>query len=135
LLGGLAWRLLVLVITLGIAFAFADRVARVRTFVASRPGVSALGGIALLMGFIPLCVLLVITIIGIALIPVAVMLLIALLFFGHTVAALWLGEKIPLFQEGKTPLKAVALGGVTLAVVNLIPWIGTSVTFLAALVP
>lgn len=100
----------------------------------SRPGLSSLGGIALLLGFVPLCFLLAVTIIGIPLIPVAVMLLIALLLFGFTVSAGWLGEKMPLLRENKTPLKAVALGGVVLVIVGLIPWIGTLALVLAALV-
>ena len=62
------------------------------------------------------------------------MLLIAVFLFGITVSALWLGEKIPLLRENKTPLKAVALGGDVLVVVGLIPWIGTAAIILAALV-
>jgi len=125
---------LLFVISLLIALAFPTQLARVRAFLVSRPGLSSLGGIALLLGFIPLCALLAVTIIGIPLIPVAAMLLIALLLFGFTVSAGWLGEKIPLFREGKTPLKAVALGGVVLVIVGLIPWIGTAALVLAAMV-
>jgi hypothetical protein len=39
-----------------------------------------------------------------------------------------------MLQENKTPLEAAALGGAMLAVVGLIPWIGTAVIVLAALV-
>jgi hypothetical protein len=113
---------------------FPDSVARVRAFLTSRPGLSSLGGLALLVGFIPLCVLLAVTIIGIPLIPVAVMLLLTVLLFGLTVAALWLGERIPLLRENKTPLKAVALGGAVIVVVGLAPWIGTLAILLVALV-
>ena len=95
---------------------------------------SSLGGIAVLLGFIPLCILMAVTIIGIPLIPVAVMVLVALFLFGVTVSAMWLGEKIPLIQENKTPLKAVALGGPVLVLLGLIPWIGTPVVVLAAVV-
>jgi hypothetical protein len=133
---GFTWTrsLLFFVLALLIALAFPDHVARVRTFLASRPGLSSLGGIALLLGFIPLCILLAVTIIGIPLIPVAVMLLIALLFFGITVLAMWLGERIPLLKENKTPLKAVALGGVALVLVSFIPWIGKLAIFVAVVV-
>lgn len=136
LLVSFAWTraLLIFVIVLLVALAFPARVVSVRTFLASRLGVSSLAGLALLLGFVPLCVLLAVTIIGIPLIPIAVMLLIALLLFGITVCALWLGERIPLLQENKTPLKAAALGGAVLVVVGLIPWIGTAVIALAALV-
>jgi hypothetical protein len=92
LLVSFAWTraLLLFVIVLLVVLAFPTRVASVRTFLASRPGISSLAGLALLLGFVPLCVLLAVTIIGIPLIPVAVMLLIALFLFGITVCALWL---------------------------------------------
>jgi hypothetical protein len=122
---------LLYVIALLIAGAFRGAFSRIKTYLVNRPGLSALGGLAIIFGFVPLCVLLAVTIIGIPLIPVAVMLLIALLLFGFTVSAGWLGEKMPFFQE-KTPVKTVALGGVVLALVSLVPWIGTSVLILVA---
>jgi len=125
---------LLLAIALLITLAFPGQVTRVRAFLVSRPWLSSLGGIAVFAGFLPLCVLLAVTIIGIPLIPVAVMLLVALLLFGFTVSAGWLGEKLPFFRENKTPLRAVAVGGVVLVIVGLIPWIGTLVLVLAALV-
>ena len=121
------------VIALLVALAFPHAVSRIKAYLASRPGLSALGGLAILLGFVPLCALLAVTIIGIPLIPVAIMLLAALLLFGFTVSAGWLGEKLPFLQE-KTPVKTVALGGVVLAVVSLVPWIGTSVVVLVAAV-
>jgi hypothetical protein len=125
---------LLVAIALLITLAFPGQVTRVSAFLVSRPGLSSLSGIAVLVGFPPLCALLAVTIIGIPLIPVAVMLLVALLLFGFTVSAGWLGERLPLLRENKTPLRAVALGGGVLAVVGLIPWIGTLVLVLAALV-
>jgi hypothetical protein len=119
------------VIALLIALAFPHAVSRIRTYLVNRPGLSALGGLAIILGFLPLCALLAVTIIGIPLIPVAVMLLAALLLFGFTVSAGWLGEKLPFLQE-KTPVKAVALGGVVLAVLSLVPWLGTSLVVLVA---
>jgi hypothetical protein len=41
---------------------------------------------------------------------------------------------MPLLQENRTPLKTVALGAAALVVVGLIPWIGTAMIVLAALV-
>jgi hypothetical protein len=76
-------------------------------------------------------VLLAVTIIGIPLIPVAVLLLVTLLLFGFTVSAGWLGDRMP-FLRDKTAVKTVALGGAVLALVGLIPWIGTAVLLLAA---
>src|SRR5262249_35988092 len=117
---------LVYVIALLIAAAFPGALSRVKTYLVDRPGLSALGGLAIIFGFVPLCVLLAVTIIGIPLIPVAVLLLIALLFFGFTVSAGWLRGRPPLLL-GQTPPYTVALGGVVLALVGLIPWLGTAV--------
>jgi len=124
--------LLLFVIALFIVLAFPGAVTRIRTYLVNRPGLSAVGGIAILLGFVPLCVLLAVTIIGIPLIPVAVMLLVALFLFGFTVSAGWLGERVPVSAENRTPAKSVALGGAILVVVGLLPWIGTSVLILAA---
>lgn len=125
---------LVYVIALLIAAAFPGALSGVKTYLVDRPGLSALGGLAIIFGFVPLCVLLAVTIVGIPLIPVAILLLLALLFFGFTVSAGWLGERMPLLRE-KTPVKTVALGGVVLALVGLIPWLGTAVLVLVAAFP
>ena len=125
---------LVYVIALLIAAAFPGALSRVKTYLVDRPGLSALGGLAIIFGFVPLCVLLAVTIVGIPLIPVAVLLLLALLFFGFTVSAGWLGERMPILHD-KTPVKTVALGGVVLALVGLVPWVGTAVVVLSAAFP
>ena len=122
---------LLYVIALLIAAAFPGAFLRVKTYLVDRPGLSALGGLALILGFLPLCVLLAVTIVGIPLIPVAALLLVALLLFGFTVSAGWLGERMP-FPREKTPVKAVALGGVVLALVSLVPWLGTATLVLVA---
>ncbi len=128
----MARALLLFMIALFIALAFPGAVMRIRTYLVNWPGLSAVGGIAILLGFVPLCALLAVTIIGIPLIPVAVMLLVALFLFGFTVSAGWLGERMPVSAENRTPVKSVALGGAILVVVGLVPWIGTSVLILAA---
>jgi len=62
------------------------------------------------------------------------MLLVALFLFGFTVSAGWLGDRLPVSQENKTPVKSVARGGAILVVVGLLPWIGTAALVLAAAV-
>jgi hypothetical protein len=123
---------LLYVIALVVALAFPLALARTRQYLVERPGLSALGGLAIVLGFAPLCVLLAVTIIGIPLIPVAAMILAALLVFGFTVSAGWLGERLPVGAHDKTPVKSVALGGALLVFVGLIPWIGTTVLIVAA---
>ena len=93
---------LLLIVALLIAVAFPGALTRIEAYLVNRPGLSALAGGAILLGFVPLCVLLAVTIIGIPLIPVAVMLLVALFLFGFTVSAAWLGERLP-FLRGKHP--------------------------------
>src|SRR5262245_9110685 len=122
---------LLYVIALLIALAFPGAFSRVKAYLVERPGLSALGGLAIVLGFAPLCVLLAVTIVGIPLIPVAVLLLVALLLFGFTVSAGWLGERMPWLSE-KTPVKTVALGAVVLALVSLVPWLGTAALMLVA---
>jgi hypothetical protein len=125
---------LLFVIALLIAIAFPGALARIGVYLVNRPGLSALGGVAILLGFVPLCVLLAMTIIGIPLIPVAVMLLAALFLFGFTVSAAWLGDRMPGRQEHRAPTKSVARGGAILVVVGLVPWIGTAALILVAAV-
>jgi len=78
---------------------FPGALMRIGAYLVTRPGLSALGGVAILLGFVPFCVLLAVTIIGIPLIPVAVLLLVALFLFGFTVSAAWLGERLPFLQR------------------------------------
>jgi hypothetical protein len=130
----LARAVLLFAIAILIAATFPAPVSRVEAFLDSRPGLSSLAALALLLGFGPLCVTLAMTIIGIPLIPMAALLLVVLLLFGFTVSAGWLGGRMPLLKDGKTPLKAVALGGAALVIAGLIPWIGTLVLAGAALV-
>jgi len=125
--------LLVYAIALLIAVSFPGALTRIRAYLVDRPGLSALGGMAIILGFVPLCVALAVTIIGIPLIPVAAMFLVALLLFGFAVSAGWLGERMPILRE-KTPVKTVALGGIVLIVVGLVPWIGTLLLVCAAAV-
>jgi hypothetical protein len=125
---------LLFVIAVLIAAAFPGALRRVETYLLDRPGLSALGGVAILLGFVPLCVLLAVSVIGIPLIPVAVMLLVALLLFGFAVSAAWLGERMPLGEHQRTPVRAVAWGGAILALVGLVPWIGTMALVLVAAV-
>ena len=123
---------LLFVIAVLIAAAFPGALRRVQTYLLDRPGFSALGGVAILLGFVPLCVLLAVSVIGIPLIPVAVMLLVALLLFGFAVSAAWLGERMPVGGEQKTPVRAVAWGGAILALVGLVPLFGTMALVLVA---
>jgi hypothetical protein len=91
-------------------------------------------GFLLTLCFVPLCVMLAITLIGIPLIPVVIVALLLLLVFGYTALLSYIGAKLPVLQDRKTPLLSLALGaGVTL-LIDLIPYIGPFVLLSAALV-
>jgi hypothetical protein len=111
-----------------------ERVERVRDFMVANTGQSVLGGLALLLGLVPLIVLLAITVVGIALIPVVVVVFASFLVVGLTALATWLGRKIPLFEERKTPMVAMLLGLAIILLVDFIPFVGTPIIFAASLV-
>src|SRR5262249_23329186 len=109
--------MLLFLVALLVGMAFPRAVARIRAYLVAGPGLSARGGVAILLGFVPFCVLLAVTIIGIPLIPVAVMLLVALFLFGFTVSAAWLGGRLPVGQDQSTPVKSIAWGAAILLAV------------------
>jgi len=111
-----------------------DRVTRVRTYLAEKPGAATLGGLAILVGFVPMLVMLAITIIGIALIPFAILAVVALVVIGLTAFLVWLGEKIPLFAGKKTLIGAMTLGLVTMMFVDFVPILGKLAIFAVGLV-
>ena len=127
----LARAVLLFVIALLIAVAFPGALKRIEAYLVNRPGLSALGGRdspGIRAALRPAGR----DVYRYPLIPVAAMLLVALFLFGFTVSAAWLGERMPVSQEHKTPVKSVAGGGAILVVVGLLPWIGTAALILAA---
>jgi len=90
---------LLYVIALLIAFAFPGVFSRVKTYLVDRPGLSALGGLAIVLGFAPLCVLLAVTVIGIPLIPVAVLLFNSLWLLATLVGAVALMHFVVIPKE------------------------------------
>ncbi|MEK7705436.1 MAG: hypothetical protein AAB426_10790 [Myxococcota bacterium] len=107
-----------------------ERVARVHDYMTERPGPAMLGGIAIVAGFVPLIILLAITIIGIPLIPVAVFTVVALVVLGLTSFVTWIGERVPVRKGKKTPVGAMAMGVGILALVDLVPFVGTALVVL-----
>jgi hypothetical protein len=122
---------LVVVALLVLAF-LPERVERVRGFLTTRPGASALGGLAIAVGFVPIIVLLCISIVGIPLVPVVLVAVAALLAMGITAAATWLGDRLPLLEGRKSPFVALLLGVAVLTLVDLIPIVGGLVVIVLA---
>lgn len=111
-----------------------DRMRRIQDFLQEKPESAVIAGVILLVGFAPLCLLLLVSLIGIPLIPVAVLALVALLTVGMSALATWLGGRMPVLAGRKTPVLAMALGVVLIAVVSLLPMVGTLMLFFASFV-
>lgn len=105
--------------------AFAPRRVRaVANRVRRNPGRSILFGLAIVILFLPLLGALTISIVGIPLIPIAIMLLAAVLIFGMSALALSIGFGMPFYSEDRSAMGALAIGYLVIAVIALIPWVG-----------
>ncbi len=109
------------------------RVRGVADHMRARPGRSTLFGLAILLLFLPLLGALTISIVGIPLIPVAFMLLAAVMVFGITALALRLGYAMPFYSDQRSAMGALAIGYVVLGLIALIPWFGAIAIWLAGL--
>jgi hypothetical protein len=109
-----------------------ERIENVREFLTVRPGHSALAGFGVMVGFLPLCLLLVVTLVGIPLVPVAALMLAVVMVIGLTAFSVWLGYRIPLFKAAKTPVVAMLIGLGMCTLVDLVPVVGSPLlTFVA----
>lgn len=90
----------------------------------ARPWLSLLFGFCLLLGLLPVCILLGITLIGIPLIPVAIAVVLALLWVGATAISSRIGGGLPR-SDGRSLLLNFVIGAVLITLVDLIPWFGT----------
>lgn len=100
---------------------------------ARRPLRSALVGFGGWVGFVLVCVLLAITLIGIPLALIAALGFVAAIFFGMTALAVRLGRALPILGV-KSGALALALGTLTLVVVRHVPVVGGVLVALAAMV-
>ena len=96
----------------------------VEEYMREKPGISVLSGFLVFAALVPLFIVLAVTIIGIPLIPIAAIMLTGLVILGVAAVISWLGYKVPLFKENKTPVKAVIIGFVAFTIINLIPLLG-----------
>lgn len=89
-------------------------------------------GMVGLLAFVPLVITLVITLLGIPLIPLFMVLFVISLFFGYLVAATWLGKKLIVMAKQDINHLAVLLitGLIAIKVVSMVPGIGGLVKFL-----
>ncbi len=132
ILGILLRSVLVFVLALAIVTLMPTRIDRVQDYLTSSPGYSILGGGAIMLSFVPLIIILAITLIGIPLIPVVVIALAVIMLIGLTTLLIWFGYKVPLFKQNKTQLGALAIGIVIFMVINLVPFLGQVVLILSS---
>jgi hypothetical protein len=126
--------LIVFIVALLLLTFVPERVQRVRTYLVENTGRSALMGLALLLGTLPLIALLCVTIVGIPLVPVVVVILLCLAALGLTALLTFIGDRLPLFVGRKTPLGAMLIGLVLFILVDLVPVLGVMLIFVASLV-
>jgi hypothetical protein len=99
----------------------------------AHPGRAVVFGLAILLLFVPLLGVLTISIVGIPLIPVAIMLLAAIMVFGMTALGLRFGYAMPFYSEQRSAMGALAIGYVLIGLIALIPWAGPALVPLLAL--
>lgn len=127
------WHVLLFLLGLVMMGTARERFDVIQREVASRPVRSALGGFFGLLAGGVLCVVLVVTIIGIPVSAVLGTLLIAALCVGWSAAAWWLGSVLPIPALKGRPVLQLAAGVAGLFLAGLAPKIGVLVSLVAAL--
>jgi hypothetical protein len=102
-----------------------DRLLGLRESLSARPWAATAAGIGSWFGIVALCVLLAVTIIGIPLIPLALVGFFGLGVFGLTALAWWTGTKLSFIPGTQRPLVAFCLGTLVLMLIAAIPVVGT----------
>src|SRR5690606_29913975 len=96
-----------------------------------RSALSTIAGVALLLGFVPLCAVLGFSFVGIPLIAVAVSVLAAAIILGMAAVASTLGGFLPQLRDEPRLFGALAVGMLVLGLLALIPVAGGAILLLA----
>ena len=112
-----------------LVFAAPRQVQGVRRTLEQHPRKAALAGLALMLGFIPGCILLAVTLLGIPLIPLAVLVLVASFVMGLTALAALIGFRLPAIKGSDKLFGAMAFGMLFVALAAVIPVFGSIVMF------
>lgn len=108
------------------------RMDRMKQAIVTRPGPAGGVGVLALVGIVPATVLLVVTIVGIVLVPFLWLFFGVVVALGLTLVAQLIGERLPMRAEWRGPFVTLAIGSLVLALVRLVPFLG-SVVFVAAM--
>lgn len=101
------------------------------------PGLSAAVGMLVIVAIVPIMILLIVSIIGIPLIPVEFAAVIAGVFIGQAALGMLVGRRLFELVRPQTtpsPLAALVLGLVFISAAEIVPVVGTIVTILVVLV-
>lgn len=123
---------LLLVLTLALVAFMPLRLGRVEGYLTQSVGKSVLGGLALLFGIVPVCLLFLITIVGIPLIPLLLLAFVGLHAIGMAAFLVLVGNRVPLFGTRKSRWLALLIGFAIFAVVYAIPYLGAAVAVLVS---
>jgi hypothetical protein len=111
-----------------------NRLLSLREALSARPWAATAAGVGSWFGIVALCVLLAVTLIGIPLIPLALVGFCGLGLFGLTSLAWWTGAKLSFVPGTDRPLVAFSLGTLVLVLVAAIPFFGPVTLMLATTV-
>jgi hypothetical protein len=112
---------------------WAERVRTATSVLLANPGRTALAGFIGAIAVIPLTVVLVVTLIGIPLIPLFLLGVVAATFFGMVVLASYVGDQIPM-GKFKSPAAGLAAGVLAMLLVSLIPVLGPVTLWVASVI-
>jgi hypothetical protein len=129
--GRLWWTLPFFVLGFLIMLFVPERLLSLREALAARPLAATAAGVGSWFGIVALCVLLAVTIIGIPVIPLALVGFCGLGLFGLTALAWWIGSKLTFVPGTDRPLLAFTIGTLVLALVGAIPFVGKVALWLA----
>jgi hypothetical protein len=132
--GGLWWTLPFFVLGFLMMLFVPDRLLTLRQALASRPWPAVAAGVGSWFGIVALSILLAVTIIGLPLVPLAIVFYLGLGLFGLTSLAWWTGSKLSFIPGTSRPLVAFTLGTLVLALVSAIPVVGVITVVLATTV-
>jgi hypothetical protein len=91
-----------------------------------------IAGLGLLLGFVPACLLLALSVLGIPLIPLAVLALLSAFVLGLTALSAALGYRLPIAKHPESLSGAMMLGMLLLALAVLVPVLGGILFFLTS---
>ena len=113
---------------------FTPQLGRISSFIESNLTKNLLWGILIAVLFIPILLLLIVSIVGIVLIPVWAIVFAAAAIFGYVAAGHLLGKKVLITARitGQSMLVETLIGVVLLSIVSLVPFLGGLIKAIAA---